>query len=404
MCCDHSPAEANVYSAKETKGDKSWKEVPIELTSQSSPRDVLYSVQEKLSRSGIVESDTDKESYEHRPTSSSSRRSESDYDRPVSSSSQRRKENVYSSSSRRNEGKENLYVMNENNEKRSTSGSTSGSSRRSRHEDPSRVDRHERKSSRHEPSSTARKSSKNVHFTPTKDLSKNLSRHENGHSSRTNDLRHFDSIHSGDTASREYLSSLEAQNDAEEKFSALDPRPNQTSKKSSPEVQPVFTSNRTPRDYLSPRDTTPSISHQQSSLFKARSQPELGFGFEQPFSLRESGLAKNSSISQEDLRSYPINNTAFRNQKALSVDIGLHHLGLERSPRKFNPSPEKLAHDAGESPMGTPRLRRKIAPLSLEREENMSSQERVNRDFNRYHGGTKTKPVRNLVEQFSGVV
>ncbi|XP_052084175.1 centrosomal protein of 152 kDa-like [Mytilus californianus] len=420
---DHSPAEANITVRERNQREANLgRKSPRELTRQS-PRDVLYSVQEKLSRSGIVESDTDKESYEHRPTSSSSRRSESDYDRPVSSSSQRSegKENVYSSTSRRNEGKEHVYVMNENNEKRPTSGS----SRRSRHEDPSRVDRQERKSSRHEPSSTARKSSKNVHFTPTKDLSKNLSRHENGHSSRTNNLQHFDSIHSGDSASREYLSSLEAKNAAEEKFSALDPRPNQKSKQSPEETQPAFTSNRTPRDYLSPRDTAPSIGHQQSSLFKARSQPELGFGFEQPFSLRESGLgsykytslrdalgktpvstssAKNSSISQEDLRSYPINNTSFRNQKALSVDIGLHHLGLERSPRKFNPSPEKLAHDAGESPMGTPRLRRKIAPLSLEREENMSSQERVNRDFNRYHGGTKTKPVRNLVEQFSGVV
>ncbi|CAC5397295.1 CEP152 [Mytilus coruscus] len=434
---DHSPAEANITVRERNQREANLgRKSPRELTHQS-PRDVLYSVQEKLSRSGIIESDTDKESYEHRPTSSSSRRSESDYDRPISSSSQRSegkenvyssssqrnegKENVYSSTSRRNEGKEHVYVMNENNEKRPTSGS----SRRSRHEDPSRVDKQERKSSRHEPSSTARKSSKNVHFTPTKDLSKNLSRHENGHSSRTNNLQHFDSIHSGDPASREYLSSLEAKNAAEEKFSALDPRPNQKSKQSPEETQPAFTSNRTPRDYLSPRDTAPSIGHQQSSLFKARSQPELGFGFEQPFSLRESGLgsykytslrdalgktpvstspAKNSSISQEDLRSYPMNNTSFRNQKALSVDIGLHHLGLERSPRKFNPSPEKLAHDAGESPMGTPRLRRKIAPLSLEREENMSSQERVNRDFNRYHGGTKTKPVRNLVEQFSGVV
>ena len=52
--------------------------------------------------------------------------------------------------------------------------------------------------------------------------------------------------------------------------------------------------------------------------------------------------------------------------------------------------------------MGTPRLRRKVAPWTTESEENLSSQEQVSRDFNRYHGGPK--PVRNLVEQFSGVV
>lgn len=359
-----------------TLGNRSPREVtlgnrsPKEITRQS-PGDVLSSVKEKLSRSNVdLESDvySDKDSYDTRPTSSSS------------------------------------------------------SSRRSRHDENPRNEKQDRKSSKSESSSGHRKTSKNVHFTPTKDLSKNPKRSENQRTSRKEDLQNFDSIHSSDLLPKKYLFPSEPENVTEDTFSAVDPRPNQNNKRQLDE-QPPFHTVRTPRDFLSPRETTPSIGHQQSSLYKARSQPELGVGFEQPFSLRESGLGsykytslrdalgkppnstsptKNSSISQEDLRSYPIENTAFKYKKALSVDIGLHNLGLERSPRKFNPSPEKLTHDAGESPMGTPRIRRKIAPWTTDRENNLSSQERIARDFNRYHGGSK--PVRNLVEQFSGVV
>ena len=47
-------------------------------------------------------------------------------------------------------------------------------------------------------------------------------------------------------------------------------------------------------------------------------------------------------------------------KKAYSVDVGLQSLGLE-SPKKYNASPEKLTpqRDAGESPIGTPRMHRK---------------------------------------------
>lgn len=386
------PADVNItvrdrHSRDTTLGRKSPRE-----TTRQSPRDILYKVQDKLSRS-TAESDTDKESYDIRPSSASS------YEVRPSSSSQKYADS--SDSSSRKVASSSRKISDQDRQ-----------SRRSKHE----VQLKEETKTVKQDSNT-RKSAKNVHFTPTKDLMKHSSEHDHRHSTRESTLSHFDSIHSSEPLPSKYYSPM----DSEKSFAALDPRPSQSRKPVKETRQaPV----RTPRDYLSPRETTPSIGHQQSSLYKARSQPELGFGLEQPFSLKESGLGsykytslrdalgkapsttspvKNSSISQEDLRMYPLENTSLsRNQKALSVDIGLHNLGLERSPRKFNPSPEKLNHDAGESPMGTPRLRRKIAPWDREREEPSSSQERVSRDFNRYQ--VNTKPVRNLVEQFSGVV
>lgn len=394
----HTPADVNItvrdrHSRETYVARKSPREV-----SEQSPRDILYRVQDKLSRSA-AESDTDKESYEVRPSSSSS------YEIRPSSSSSSRKYGENNDICERKVASSSRKISDSDRERQS---------RRSKHDDQNRGEK-DRKALKQE--SNTRKSAKNVHFTPTKDLSKNASSHDRRQ--REQSLPHFDSINSGEPLPRKYFSPMESE--TEKNFAALDPRPSH-SKKTIKESQPAPT--RTPRDYLSPRDTTPSIGHQQSSLYKARSQPELGFGFDQPFSLKESGLGsykytslrdalskppnttssvKNSSISQDDLRMYPLENASFaRNQKALSVDIGLHNLGLERSPRKFNPSPEKLNHDAGESPMGTPRLRRKIAPWDREREEHVASQERVSRDFNRYQGNTK--PVRNLVEQFSGQV
>ena len=135
---------------------------------------------------------------------------------------------------------------------------------------------------------------------------------------------------------------------------------------------------------------SPNSTLNQSSLYKAKSESELNcdqpaslsnlLGSYKYTSLRDAlgkgtytSPKKGTSLSEEDLRFSGM-------PKAYSVDVGLHSLGLERnSPRKYNPSPEKLQHDAGESPMGTPRMHRKFNS-----ERNCSEdfdRERVRRDI-----------------------
>ncbi|KAK3095207.1 hypothetical protein FSP39_011518 [Pinctada imbricata] len=166
---------------------------------------------------------------------------------------------------------------------------------------------------------------------------------------------------------------------------------------------------------------SPNSTLNQSSLYKAKSESELScdgpsnltnlLGTYKYTSLRDAlgkgtytSPKKGSSLSTEDLRYSGM-------PRAYSVDVGLHSLGLDRhSPRKYNPSPEKLQHDAGESPVGTPRMHRKFHS-----ERNCSEdidRERVRRDIGNSLGmptqltqfGLKSKePVKILVEKFQGL-
>nr|XP_022305417.1 trichohyalin-like isoform X2 [Crassostrea virginica] len=161
--------------------------------------------------------------------------------------------------------------------------------------------------------------------------------------------------------SKYVVPSLREQNSSN-KFEAVDPHPVERKSKRLPEERNVSSS---------PLNN--------SALYKAKSESELGIeqknnslgGSYKYLPLREAlakpsepvdSPSKGSSVSQEDLRFSCMQAMSFDGKKAYSVDVGLQSLGLERnSPRKFNPSPEKLSpqRDAGESPMGTPRMHRK---------------------------------------------
>lgn len=145
------------------------------------------------------------------------------------------------------------------------------------------------------------------------------------------------------------------------KFEAVDPHPVERKSKLQQE------------DVISP---VSPLNH--SALYKAKSESELSMeqknsslgGSYKYLPLREAlgkpsdrtDSPKGSSVSQEDLRFSSMQAMSFDGKKAYSVDVGLQSLGLDHhSPRKYNPSPEKLTpqRDAGESPIGTPRMHRK---------------------------------------------
>lgn len=212
------------------------------------------------------------------------------------------------------------------------------------------------------PNITSRKLSPRDHSTSNENSDQEYN------SPRTFKLGHFNGVDL--LPSRYVVPSLREQNS--NKFEAVDPHPvERKSKRHHPEER-VITS--------SPLNN--------SALYKAKSESELSMeqknsslgGSYKYLPLREAlgkpneavvtdSPTKVSSVSQEDLRFSSMQAMSFDGKKAYSVDVGLQSLGLERhSPRKFNPSPEKLTpqRDAGESPIGTPRMHRKS--YSLERE------------------------------------
>ncbi|OWF36520.1 trichohyalin-like [Mizuhopecten yessoensis] len=167
--------------------------------------------------------------------------------------------------------------------------------------------------------------------------------------------------------------------------------------------------------------------HGNVSLYKTVSEPELGtdqprtdyrFSNYKYTSLRD-GLAKyrspspikdSTSASHDDLRAITDPELEVLERKAYSIDVGLNTLGLDRtSPRKFNPSPERLNtsnHDAGESPVGTPRRGQKVTEKRSQssgprsREVTKSAPWDIEKRYNSYR---YQQPVKHLVEKYQGL-
>jgi len=199
------------------------------------------------------------------------------------------------------------------------------------------------------------------------------------------------------------------------------------SKYSAPSVTNNALSSRLEKNFpaFDPRTTqTPHQTLGASSLYKTVSEPELACDKQQTrykdfilsnykyTSLRD-GLGKSSytsptkdtSLSQQDLRLYT--DTLSGDTKSYSVEVGLQGLGLERtSPRRFNPSPERLSmsHDAGESPMGTPRVHSRThshRPVSSTDVIDLDKLKFGNWDSGKISYGYRyKKPVKSLVEKF----
>ncbi|XP_033726198.1 uncharacterized protein LOC117315892, partial [Pecten maximus] len=157
------------------------------------------------------------------------------------------------------------------------------------------------------------------------------------------------------------------------------------------------------------------------------SEPELGtdqprtdyrFSNYKYTSLRD-GLAKfrspsptkdSTSVSHDDLRVYNDPELDALDRKSYSIDVGLNTLGLDRtSPRKFNPSPERLNNsnrDAGESPVGTPRRGQKVAEKRSQSSGPRSREVTKSAPWDiekRYYSYRYQQPVKNLVEKYQGL-
>lgn len=171
----------------------------------------------------------------------------------------------------------------------------------------------------------------------------------------------------------------------------------------------------------------------QSSLYKANSQPELGhtqrgtsphdtFRSSYKYTSLRDNLRKGTSprrdgsSSQEDLRLFGDSDASHRygNAKSFSVDIGLESLGLNRtSPRKFNPSPERLitspSRDAGESPIGTPRGQGRTRSFMSPSYGNPSPRSSDNRSSGEWESDKKYfpyrygNPVKSRVDMFQAL-
>lgn len=175
-------------------------------------------------------------------------------------------------------------------------------------------------------------------------------------------------------------------------------------------------------------DPRPQNSSLHGSLYKTVSEPELGaeqqhsdyrFSNYKYTSLRD-GLGKfrslspgkdSTSASHDDIHTY----TDVDDRKAYSIDIGLHNLELDRtSPRKFNPSPERLnsgthGHDAGESPTSTPRRAPKVtdnvSSSSGQRRREIAKSNLWDTEQQRYYTSSYRyqEPVKHLVEKYQGL-
>ncbi|XP_069102444.1 trichohyalin-like isoform X3 [Argopecten irradians] len=177
---------------------------------------------------------------------------------------------------------------------------------------------------------------------------------------------------------------------------------------------------------VDPRPQNASL--QSVSLYKTVSEPELGtdqprtdyrFSNYKYTSLRD-GLAKyrspsptkdSTSASHDDLRVYNDPEPDVLDRKAYSIDVGLDTLGLDRtSPRKFNPSPERLSssssRDAGESPVNTPRRGQRVTEKRSQSSGPRSREVTKSAPWDiekRYYSYRYQQPVKHLVEKYQGL-